>query len=247
MMQYIPFEQWVTLQPAPDLHEDARGIIKAMSYSRRKAEPYTGRWFRVVEIGDTVPRYLGPGAQVICNLSMVSDEMEVGGTKVAQMPYQQIAGLRVNPEMAAEFGSKHCVVPIGDYVLCVDNDYKHTRILGHNPESPIHMPLMTLERGQRTDEHYETHVDEEGFETANPNRPNDGVKLMFSEVVDIGPEVPAGRLEKGDMVAFRPNICGIKFEAFGVSYRLVRCPERNPEVMGKVPASAFAAKLEAVG
>jgi hypothetical protein len=246
MMQYIPFEQWVTLTPAPDLHQDAKGILKAPSYSKRKAEPNTGRWFRVVEIGDGVPAYLGPEAQVICNLSMVSDEMDIGGSKVSQMPYQQIAGIRVQPEMAAEFGSKHCIVPIGDYVLCVDNDYKHSRILGRAEGGAILMPLMSLERGQRTDEHYETHVDEDGFETSNPNRPNDGVKLMFSEVVDIGPEVPAGRLQPGDMVAFRPNICGIKFEAFGVSYRLVRCPARNPEVMGKVPAASFGPRLEAV-
>lgn len=244
-MQFLPFETWVSLEPAPDLHQDAaEGILKPVSYSRRKTEPNTGRWFRVVECGDECPKYIGPGAPVLCNLSMLSDDLTVGDETVSMMPFRQIAGVRVGNATMSEVGSQHPVLPIGDYVLCVDNDEKHGLILGRKPGSMIHPPLMTLERGQRTDEAYETHVGDDGWETENRNRPNDGVKMMFSEVVEIGPEVPEGRLERGDMVAFRPNICGIRFDLFGISYRLVRCSKSNSETMGKVPGKVFERMLE---
>jgi hypothetical protein len=133
----------------------------------------------------------------------------------------------------AHLGTRHPVIPIGDFVLCVDNDEKHKAILGL--KTTLHTPLSTLERGQRTDEQYEN----EG-EKVNLNRENDGVRMMFSEVVEVGPDVPANRkLQKGDMVAFRAQCSGIKFDLFGVSYRLVRCSERNSEIVGRVPASEF--------
>ncbi len=244
-MKFIPFEQWVSLEPAPDLHQDAKeGIHLPVSYSRRKAAPNTGRWFRVVEVGDGVPPYISPGAPVLCNLAMLSDELDVGDDKVSLMPFRQVAGVRIGNTTMQHLATQHPVLPIGDYVLCRDNDDKHALILGRDPKSSIHLPLMTLERGQRTDEAYETHVDEHGWETASPNRPNDGVKMMFSEVLEVGPEVPPGRLEAGDMVAFRPNICGIRFDLFGISYRLVRCSEKNSETMGKVPKAIFERMLE---
>lgn len=239
-MQYIPFEQWVSLEPAPDLHQDAKeGIHLPVSYSRRKATPNTGRWFRVVECGDECPPYFGPGAPVMCNLTMLSDDLDVGDQKLSLMPFRQCAGIRIGNATMQQLGTDSPVLPVGDYVLCRDNDDKHALILGIDPKSRIMSPLMTLERGQRTDEAYETHVGEDGWEEQNPNRPNDGVKMMFSEVVSVGPEVPPGRLESGDMVAFRPNICGIRFDLFGVSYRLVRCSKTNSETMGKVPKGVF--------
>jgi hypothetical protein len=244
-MRFIPFEQWVSLEPAPDLHQDAKeGIHLPVSYSRRKAAPNTGRWFRVVEAGDGVPPYISPGAPVLCNLSMLSDELDVGDETVSLMPFRQIAGARIGVTTMQHLETEHPVIPIGDYVLCKDDDRKHSLILGRDPSSRLHLPLMTLERGQRTDEAYETHVDDDGWETENKNRPNDGVKMMFSEVLEVGPEVPAGRLERGDMVAFRPNICGIRFDLFGISYRLVRCSEKNSETMGKVPRAIFERMLD---
>lgn len=245
-MQYIPFEHWVTLEPAPDLHQDTDALFKPVNYSRRKAEPNTGRWFRVVEAGDEVPKYIGPGAPVMCNLTMLSDEIDVGDEKLMTMPFRSVAGVRVGNATMLEMGAEHPVLPIGDYVLCVDNDRKHELILGRKPGSAIVAPLMTLARGQRTDEAYETHVGEDGWETERVNRENDGVKMMFSEVVAVGPEVPEGRLEQGDMVAFRPNICGIRFDLFGISYRLVRCSKTNSETMGKVPKVIFERMLESV-
>lgn len=246
-MQFVPFETWVSLEPAPDLHQDAKeGIHKPVSYSRRKATPNTGRWFRVVEVGDEVPKYIGAGAPVMCNLTMLSDELDVGDESVSLIPFRQIAGVRVGNATMLELGAEHPVLPIGDYVLCVDNDRKHSLILGRDPNSSLHVPLVTLARGQRTDEAYETHVGEDGWETENKNRENDGVKMMFSEVVAVGPEVPEGRLEQGDMVAFRPNICGIRFDLFGISYRLVRCSRVNSETMGKVPKAIFERMLDKV-
>jgi cell wall-associated NlpC family hydrolase len=155
------------------------------------------------------------------------------------MPFRQCAALRIGNTTMQQLHTSEPVLPVGDYVLCRDNDERHALILGRDPKSAIHLPLATLARGQRTDEAYETRVDEQGWEEENPNRPNDGVKMMFSEVVSVGPEVPPGRLEPGDMVAFRPNICGIRFDLFGVSYRLVRCSQRNSETMGKVPKAVF--------
>lgn len=239
-MKFTPFEKWVTVIPAPDLHQDAKAIIKSVSYSRRNAEPNTGRWFRVVEVAADLPPYVGPETPVICNLSMLSDNLDIGGDKVSLMPFSQCAGIRIGDETMAHMGVKHPIIPIGDYVLLVDNDEKHGKILGRKQSSLIlQAPLSTLSRGQRTDEQYETHVDDDGFETANPNRANDGVRMMFSEVLMAGPEVPPGRLEPGDMAAFRAGICGIKFDCFGVTYRLVRCSERNSEIVGKVPRGEF--------
>ena len=247
-MQFLPFENWVTLEPAPDLHQDTELITRPVSYSRRKAAPNTGRWFRVVECGDECPPYLSPGAPVLCNLSMLSDELFVGDEKLGLMPFRQIAGVRVGNTTMQHLDTPHPVLPIGDYVLCIDNDQKHSLILGHDPRSTLHMPLMTLERGQRTDEHYETHVNpDDGWETEVKNRENDGVKMMFSEVASVGPEVPEGRLEPGDMVAFRPNICGIRFDLFGISYRLVRCSKTNSETMGRVPRAVFDRMLDKAG
>lgn len=243
-MQFVPFEHWVTLEPAPDLHQDQELTFKPVNYSRRKAEPNTGRWFRIIEAGDECPPYISPGAPVMCNLTMLSDELDVGSETLMTMPFRSVAGVRVGNATMLEVGAKHPVLPIGDYVLCVDNDQKHGLILGRDPGSSLHMPLTTLERGQRTDEAYETHVDADGWETPSINRANDGVKMMFSEVVEVGPEVPEGRLERGDMVAFRPNICGIRFDLFGISYRLVRCSKTNSETMGKVPKAVFDRMLD---
>ena len=256
-MQYIPFEHWVTIQPAPELHQDIPGLERPVSYSKRKAEPNTGKWFTVVEVGDEVPKYLGPGTPVMCNLTMVSDELRLGEERVMTIPFRSVAGARIGNRTMAELGTSYPVLPLGDYVLCVDNDEKHTLIIGKVdeervarffeggpvpapiPGKSVHASLQTLARGQRTDEQYETHVGEDGWEEQNPNRPNDGVKMMFSEVVSVGPEVPPGRLEPGDMVAFRPNICAIRFDLFGISYRLVRCSKTNSETMGKVPKGVF--------
>jgi len=266
-MQFIPFENWISVEPAPDLHQDVplvvAGVefIKPVSYSRRKAEPNTGRWFRVVEVGDEVPTYLGPGAPVMCNLTYLSDEnLKVGDEQVSLIKFSHAAAVRIGNKTMAELGSKHPVLPLGDYVLCVDNDDKHRLIVGTVDEERLARffegapvpeakhdlvaPLAALERGQRTDEQYEKHVDEDGWETERPNRPNDGVKVMFSEVVGVGPEVPEGRIDVGDMIAFRPNICGIRFDLFGISYRLVRCGKQNPESMGKVPAAVFERMLD---
>lgn len=247
-MKFTPFERWVTLREAPDLHQDTEAKVtvggkelvavqKAVSYSRRTSEPNTGRWYRVIEVAEDLPPYFGPGTPVVCNLSMLSDNLTIGDEDVALMPFSQCAGIRIGTETMAHLGTRHPVIPIGDYVLCVDNDEKHKAILGL--KTSLHTPLSTLARGQRTDEQYENHKDEFG-ETPNPNRENDGVRMMFSEVVEVGPDVPANRkLQKGDMVAFRAQCSGIKFDLFGVSYRLVRCSERNSEVVGKVPACEF--------
>jgi hypothetical protein len=223
----------------------------------------------VVEVGDEVPKYLAPGAPVLCNLTYLSDEnLKVGDEQVSLIKFSHAAAVRIGNKTMAELGAKHPVLPLGDYVLCVDNDDKHRLIAGNIdadrlrsiytnretgeqlpiPEMPagkvVHAPLAALERGQRTDEQYETHVGEDGWESENPNRPNDGVRVMFSEVVGVGPEVPEGRIAVGDMIAFRPNICGIRFDLFGISYRLVRCGKQNPESMGKVPASVFERMLD---
>lgn len=234
-MRFQPFERWVTLEQAPDLHQDTESVIKAVSYSRRKAEPNTGRWFRVVEASAECPPYVGAGTPVMCNLSMLSDSLDIGETKLELMPFGQCAGIRIGPETMAHLDTRHPVIPIGDYVLLVDNDAKHRKILGIR-ESSILSPLSTLSRGQRTDEQYENRDDD----TPNPNRENDGVRMMFSEVAEVGPDVPDGRLERGDMAAFRANVCGIRFDLYGVSYRLVRCSERNSEIVGRVPAAEFA-------
>ena len=243
-MKFTPFERWVTLREAPDLHQDtdAKVVIdgkelvavqKAVSYSRRTSEPNTGRWYRVVEVAEGLPPYFGPDTPVVCNLSMLSDNLTIGDEDVALMPFSQCAGMRIDAETMAHLGTRQPVIPVGDYVLCVDNDDKHKAILGL--KTALHTPLSTLSRGQRTDEQYENKDD-----VQNPNRENDGVRMMFSEVVEVGPEVPASRnLQKGDMVAFRAQCSGIKFDLFGVSYRLVRCSERNSEIVGKVPASEF--------
>lgn len=256
-MKFVPFENWVTLEPAPDLHQDVPGFERPVHYSRRRAEPNLGRWFRVVEVGDGCPPYVGPEAPVLCNLTMLSDDIGLGDERLLLMPFRSVAGIRVGNATMAELGLLHPIAPIGDYVLCKDNDEKHLLLLsstdrgrverffegGPVPEMPagkrLHVALTALERGQRTDEQYEKHVDDDGWESETTNRPNDGVKMMFSEVAEVGPEVPTGRLERGDMVAFRPNICGIRFELFGVSYRLIRCPEKNSEAMGKVPRAVF--------
>lgn len=249
-MRFTPFERWVTLTEAPDLHQDTAAKVmvggevklatwKPVSYSRRTSEPNSGRWYRVVEVAEGLPPYFGPGTPVVCNLSMLSDNLSIGSETVALMPFSQCAGIRIGTETMAHLGTRHPVIPIGDYVLCVDNDEKHRAIL-NLPATTLHLPLSTLGRGQRTDEQYENHRDEFG-ETPNPNRENDGVRMMFSEVIEVGPEVPQARnLQKGDMVAFRANVTGIKFDLYGVSYRLVRCSERNSEVVGKVPAGEFA-------
>lgn len=231
-MRFYPFEKWVMLSEAPDLHQDTESILKPVSYSRRRAEPNTGRWYRVHEVSEDCPKYLSHGAAVLANLSMLSDNIKIGNETHALMPFSQCAGLRINEDTMAAIHSRHPVVPVGDYVLCVDNDEKHQRILGRGKDSLIVAPLVTLERGQRTDEQYDGED--------SPNRENDGVKMLFTEVAMVGPEVPLTRgLEPGDMVAFRPNVCGIKFDLFGVSYRLVRCPERNSEIVGRVPAKEF--------
>lgn len=232
-MKFTPFERWVTLREAPDLHQDTETIIRSVSYSRRTSEPNTGRWYRVVEVAADLPPYFGPGTPVMCNLSMLSDNLTIGDEDVALMPFSQCAGIRIGTETMAHLGTRHPVIPIGDFVLCVDNDEKHKTILGL--KTSLHTPLSTLGRGQRTDEQYEDSGD-----VKNINRENDGVRMMFSEVIEVGPEVPASRnLQKGDMVAFRAGLCGIKFDLFGISYRLVRCSERNSEIVGKVPASEF--------
>jgi hypothetical protein len=246
-MKYLPAENWVTVQPAPDLHQDSlvlqgAAIERQVSYSRRKADPQTGRWFRIVQSGDTVPPYFGPGMPVICNLNMVSDFLDACGEKVAQILYTQCAGTLIGEEMMQHFGTRHPILPVGDYVLLVANDDRHSEILGYEPSKGLHAPLQTLERGQRTDEPYETNVDESGWETPNPNRANDGVRALFWEVVSIGPEVPPGRIAVGDMAAFRPTN-GIKFDFRGKSYRLVRCPVKNSEIMGRAPREE-AAEME---
>lgn len=238
-MKFTPFERWVTLREAPDLHQDTETIIKSVSYSRRTSEPNTGRWYRVIEVAEDLPPYFGPGTPVVCNLSMLSDNLTIGDEDVALMPFSQCAGIRIGTETMAHLGTRHPVIPIGDFVLCVDNDTKHKAILGI--KTTLHTPLSTLSRGQRTDEQYETIRDDVYGETPNPNRENDGVHMMFSEVVEVGPDVPTNRkLQKGDMVAFRAQCSGIKFDLFGVSYRLVRCSERNSEIVGKVPTGEFA-------
>lgn len=239
-MRFEPFEKWVTLREAPDLHQDSDGILKAVSYSRRKAEPNTGRWYRVVEASAECPAYFGPEAPVLCNLSMLSDNFTIGEYNVSLMPFSQCAAIRIGTETMQHLNTRHPVLPVGDYVLCKDNDEKHAAILGMKRSSAILSPLSALERGQRTDEAYETHVDQHGWESANPNRPNDGVRLMFTEVAFVGPEVPLVRgLEPGDMVAFRAQCSGIKFDLFGQSYRLVRCGEKNSEIVGRVPRKEF--------
>lgn len=237
-MRMYPFERWVMLSEAPDLHQDTEALVKVVSYSRRKADPNTGRWYRVHEISEECPKYLSHGAPVLANLSMLSDNITIGDETLALMPFSQCAAIRISEAMMRSMHARHPVIPVGDYVLCIDNDAKHRRLLGL-PSTTLQLPLSTLTRGQRTDEQYETKVDEDGFEHANPNRENDGTRMMFTEVAMVGPEVPGVRgLEPGDMVAFRPN-CGIKFDLYGVSYRLLRCPERNSEIVGRVPAKDF--------
>jgi len=195
--------------------------------------PNKGRWYRVVALPEPNPLGLERGDTVCCNLTMRSHCIDVAGDGHALFDEKFVVSRMT-------FQRQH--IPLGRHVLTRRNDEKHLEILRKKGESGVVLrPESTLNWGQKTSEPValDPQEQEQRERQQMPERENDGVRVLFQEVVAVpepNPDLPAqlARIQIGDMVGFK-RLAATEVDFMGSTVHAVPLTA----MVERVPASEF--------